>query len=131
MKLKTAKELPAEWERGYMSHVFNHIDTAVNRLINGTQPAVTKTASFSPTSDETWIICNGSGTITVTLPSPVRYDGPPINIKTIAAFTVVSASANVVPLAGGAASTAILAATAGKWVILVPDGANWIIMQGN
>ena len=45
------------------------------------------------------------------------------------AFTVVSASSNVVPLTGGAAGTAILAATAGKWCTLVSDGTNWITMQ--
>ena len=52
-------------------------------------------------------------------------------IKTIQAQTVVSASSNVVPLVGGAAGTAILAATAGKWATLVSDGTNWVIMQGN
>ncbi|WP_176479108.1 hypothetical protein [Mesorhizobium sp. WSM3860] len=50
-------------------------------------------------------------------------------IKTIQAQTVVSASSNVVPLAGGAAGTAILAATARKWATLVSDGTNWVIMQ--
>jgi hypothetical protein len=37
----------------------------------------------------------------------------------------------VVPLAGGAAGTAILAATAGKYATLVSDGTNWIITQAN
>ena len=30
---------------------------------------------------------------------------------------------------GGAAGTAILPATVGKWATLVSDGTNWIIMQ--
>jgi hypothetical protein len=54
-----------------------------------------------------------------------------IDDKTITANTVVSASSNVVPLAGGSAGTAILPATDGAWATLVSDGTNWIIMQAN
>jgi len=43
----------------------------------------------------------------------------------------VSASSNVVPLVGGAAGTAILAATAGKWALAKSDGTNWQLMAGN
>ncbi len=77
------------------------------------------------------VICNGSGTITLTLPSAASYPGRWIIVRTIAAFTVVSASSNVVPLAGGAAGTAILAATPGKYVMLQSDATNWQIMIGN
>jgi hypothetical protein len=52
-------------------------------------------------------------------------------MKTIAAQAVVSAASNVVPLIGGAAGTAILAATAGKYASLQSDGTNWITMTGN
>ena len=127
MKIQTSNSLPLAWESGQMFQIFRSIDSAVNDLQTGI--AVTKTASFELSS--IWTICNGSGTITVTLPNPVTYVGQPIHLKTIAAFTVVSASANVVPLIGGAAGTAILAATAGKWATLVTDGANWVIMEGN
>jgi hypothetical protein len=41
----------------------------------------------------------------------------------------VSASSNVVPLAGGAAATAILQAVAGANATLVSDGTSWIITQ--
>lgn len=92
---------------------------------------VTKTTSFTLAATENWVICNGSATITVTLPSAASFPGREIMLKTIAAFTVVSASANVVPLAGGAAGTAILAATPGQGRTLVSDGVNWILMQGN
>jgi hypothetical protein len=44
---------------------------------------------------------------------------------------LTSASSNVVPLAGGAAGTAILSATAGAWATLVSDGTNWIVMAGS
>jgi len=92
---------------------------------------VTKTGAFTVGITENWLICNGTASITVTLPTASAWTGREIMLKTIAAFTVVSASSNVVPLAGGAAGTAILAATAGRFATLVSDGTNWIIMQAN
>lgn len=92
---------------------------------------VTKTASFAVAVTENWLICNGIASITVTLPSAAAFPGREIMLKTTAAFTVVSATANVLPIVGGAASTAILAATAGKYATLVSDGTNWVIMQSN
>jgi hypothetical protein len=92
---------------------------------------VTKTGNFTFAIAENWIICNGTATITATLPTASAWTGREIMLKTIAAFTVISASSNVVPLAGGAAGTAILAATAGRFATLVSDGTNWIIMQAN
>jgi len=100
------------------------------QLVNRGAP-VTKTTTFTVGSAENWIICNGAASITVTLPTASFWTGREIMLKTIAAFTVVSASSNVVPLTGGAAGTAILAATAGKFATLVSDGTNWIIMQSN
>jgi hypothetical protein len=90
---------------------------------------VTKTASFTLADTENWIICNGTASITVTLPAASTQVGREISLKNTAAFTVVSASSNIVPLAGGAAGTAILPATAGTWATLVSDGTNWVIMQ--
>ena len=92
---------------------------------------VTKTGDFTLAITENWIICNGTATITATLPTASAWTGREIMLKTIAAFTVISASSDVVPLAGGAAGTAILAATAGRFATLVSDGTNWIIMQAN
>jgi len=92
---------------------------------------VTKTADFTVATTENWLINNkAAATCTVTLPTASSCTGREIMIKNLQAFTVVSASSNVVPLAGGAAGTAILAATAGKWATLVSDGTNWIIMAG-
>jgi hypothetical protein len=90
---------------------------------------VTETGNFTLADTENWIICNGAGTITVTFPAASSWTGREVMIKTIAAQTVVSASSNVVPIAGGAAGTAILAASAGAWATLVSDGTNWVIMQ--
>ena len=92
---------------------------------------VTKTTNFTLGNSENWIICNGSGTITVTLPAASSWIGREVMIKTIAAFTVISASSNVVPINTASAGTAILAATAGKWATLVSNGTNWIVMQSN
>ncbi len=107
----------------------------VNKLqINGSlgrNAPVTKTGNFTLADTENWLICNGTGTITVTFPAASSWTGREVMIKTVAAFTVISASSNVVPIDGTAAGTAILAATAGKWATLVSDGTNWIIMQAN
>jgi hypothetical protein len=89
----------------------------------------TKTGSFSVAETEDWLICNGTATITVTLPAAASWTGREIMIKNIAAFTVVSASTNVVPINSATAGTAILPATAGSWATLVSDGTNWVIMQ--
>lgn len=102
----------------------------VNGSIGRTAP-VTKTSNFTLADTENWIICNGSGSITVTLPAASSWTAREVMIKTIAAQTVVSASSNVVPVDGSVAGTAILAATAGKWATLVSDGTNWIIMAAN
>lgn len=92
---------------------------------------VTKTASFTWADTEDSIICNGSASITATLPDPVKWSGRELRIKTIAAFTVVSAEASVKPIDTNTAGTAILAATAGKWAVLVSDGTGWVVMAGN
>jgi hypothetical protein len=77
------------------------------------------------------LIFNRAGTVTETLPAPGSYIGRVLVLRTIQAQAVVSASANVVPLAGGAAGTAILAATAGKYARMKSDGSNWQIMEAN
>jgi hypothetical protein len=105
--------------------------TAIKYCLATTAP-VTKTANFSVAANENNLINNKAGsTCTVTLPTPSTYTGRILLIKTIQAQTTVSASSNVVPLAGGAAGTAILAATAGRWAILVSNGTNWEIMAAN
>jgi hypothetical protein len=68
-----------------------------------------------------------SGTFTLTLPNPVSFTGQWLTIKSVgSAFAVNSASANVVPLAGGAAGTAIFPASTPHWCIMQSDGNSWI-----
>ena len=91
---------------------------------------VTKTANFSVAADETWLINNKSGSsCTVTLPTPSTNTGRVLHFQNYQAQTLVSASSNVVPLAGGAATTAILEAVAGANATLVSNGTNWIMTQ--
>jgi hypothetical protein len=66
-----------------------------------------------------------------TLPAAASYPNRILNLVTQFAGTVTSASSNVVPLAGGAAGTAILAATAGKYATLQSNGTNWVIIAAN
>ena len=87
---------------------------------------VTKTASFTLGSEQD-IICNGTGSIVITLPAASTCPGRQFRVRTIAAFTVVSASANVKPLTGATAAAAILAATPGAWAEVVSDGTDWLI----
>jgi hypothetical protein len=97
-----------------------------------TKAPVTQTAnSFTIGASDSSTICNGSATQTATLPAASSYSGRWLYIKNIAAQTVNSASSNIVPLAGGAAGTALLTNTAGKWASLQSDGTNWIIMAAN
>lgn len=91
---------------------------------------VTKTADFTVAAGETWLINNKSGSsCTVTLPTASSNTGRVLYFQNYQAQTLVSASSNVVPLVGGSAGTAILAAVAGDTATLVSDGTNWIMTQ--
>jgi hypothetical protein len=91
---------------------------------------VVKTADFSVSSNEIWLINNKSGsTCTVTLPSASVNTGRVLHFQNYQAQALVSASANVIPLAGGAATAAILEAVAGANSTLVSNGTSWIMTQ--
>jgi len=101
-----------------------------------TPKPVTSLGNYTAAPEDTSIIFNYAGTATLTLRPATEtgvypQEGRWIYVKTITANTVISASSNIVPLAGGAAGTAILAATAGKWAMLQSDGTNWVIMAAN
>jgi hypothetical protein len=92
---------------------------------------VTVTTNYTVAADVTFIISNRTGSSnTLTLPTPASNTGRVLFVSTTQAQTVVSASSNVVPREGGAASTAILPNTDGAWSMLVCDGTNWIEMAG-
>jgi hypothetical protein len=87
------------------------------------------TATYTVLVTDTYLVANYTGTVTLTLPAAASFHGREINIRTIQAQTVVSASSNVD--INGTAGTAILAATIGKWVLLVSDGTNWFVQNNN
>lgn len=98
----------------------------------GTRAPVTLTGtSGTVTAVQGSVIVNASGAFTITLPAAASYSGHWIWIKSIAAQTIASATSNVVPRAGGAAGTALLASGAGNWANLQSDGTNWITMAGS
>lgn len=100
--------------------------------LNSFGAPVTKTGDFTVAATENVLINNKAGsTCTVTLPAAASNTGRQILVKNLQAQTVVSASSNVVPRAGGAAGTAILASGAGNWATLVSDGTNWVVMAGS
>lgn len=102
-----------------------------NGAFSTSTPTTVTAATHTTAATDTTLIYNFAGTVTETLPAAASFSGRQLYLRTITANTVVSASANVVPLAGGASGTAILAATAGKWALLQSDGANWQIMAAN
>lgn len=101
---------------------------AVASITRGAVFASTST-SYTVLSTDTHLSFNAAGTVTLTLGTATL--GKELTVRTTAAFTVVSAATNVVPVAGGAAAAPILAATAGKWALLVGDGTNWQIQMSN
>lgn len=92
---------------------------------------VTRTSNFTMPATASWAIIDHATSTTVTLPAASSFTNRAVMFKSLQAGGLVSASANVIPLGGGAAGTAILAAAAGKWATLVSDGTNWNIMQAN
>jgi len=91
---------------------------------------VTKTADFTVAATDVWLINNKSGsTCTVTLPTPSTNSGRVLYFQNYQTQTLVSASSNVVPLAGGSAATSILLASSGDSATLVSDGTNWLMTQ--
>lgn len=113
----------------YNGTIWQNIPAAT--VINGAGGApVVKTANFSVAATENWLINNKSGsTCTATLPTASSYSGRVLHFQNYQAQTLISASSNVVPLAGGAAGTSILLASAGDSATLVSDGSNWLMTQ--
>lgn len=106
---------------------------SLNTVVRGFETSNIKTinaATYTQLIDDYSLIVTTTAP-TITLLSAATYSGKILLIKNITATAVISASANVIPLAGGAAGTAILAATAGKFAMLQSDGTNWQIMMAN
>jgi hypothetical protein len=92
---------------------------------------VNVTTDYIVAATANFIISNRAASNTLTLPAAASNTGRILYVSTIQAQTVVSASSNVIPRAGGAATTSILPATDGAWAMLVCDGTWWIIMASS
>jgi hypothetical protein len=111
-------------------------DTRIDNSRLGTRRAVrhgvvspiVTAATHTVSITDRYLIFNGTGSITVTLPAAASWPGREIFMKTIAAQTVVSNASNVKPATSDTAGTAILAGTAGVSAHLVSDGTNWIVI---
>ena len=92
-------------------------------------PKTMTNSTYVVAEDDLDLIANRAGTITVTLPTASEWAGRLLNIKTVQAQAVDSASANVVLIGDTGAGTTILPATDGAWAQLRSSGTEWIIMQ--
>lgn len=91
----------------------------------------TVTGNYNALDTDSNIVFNAVGSCILNLPAASSAPGRIYRVRTIANQTVVSGASNVIPITGGAAGTAILPATAGKWVDLQSDGTSWQIIAGN
>ena len=103
--------------------------TQFSGLLVGSAPVTVAASTYSVAATDIWVINNYAGTLTLTLPTASSYSGRVLNIINYQAYTVVSASSNVVPIAGGSAGTAILNAIAGDKCTLVSNGTNWVLVE--
>lgn len=104
--------------------------TAASVIAASSGPPVTKTADFTVAATENWLINNKSGsTCVATLPNASTNSGRTLHFQNYQSQLLNSASSNVVPLAGGAATTSILLASSGDSATLVSDGTNWVMTQ--
>lgn len=104
--------------------------TVIGSIATQPQAANITASTYSVIATDADLVFAASGTCTVTLPAAASFPGRVLWLNTETAQAVVSASANVIPRAGGAAGTAILAASAGSWARLKSNGTAWKIMAG-
>ena len=109
---------------------YGRITSASNGFVGGgTAPVTVTTSTYSVGTTDLWLINNYAGTLTLTLPTASSYSGRQLNIQNYQAFTVVSASSNVVQIDGSATNTSILLASSGDRCTLVSNGTNWVMTQ--
>jgi len=106
----------------------NTNSVSVTSLSRGAPITVTS-STYDIGNLENWIICDGSGTITITLPADAP-SGRELMFKNIGSGNVESNS-SILDLLNLPTTTILPAVSPGKWVTLVSNGTNWIIMQGN
>lgn len=86
-------------------------------------------STYTVAATDADLVFNTSGGCTVTLPNASSVaPGRILWLNNESAQAIVSASANVIPKAGGSASASLLPATAGSWARLKAQAAGWKIM---
>jgi hypothetical protein len=90
---------------------------------------LTKTADYTITNTDTWIINNKSGSAMVlTFPAASLWPGRSVTVKNLQVQSVNSATSNIVPIDSITAGTSILLPVIGNWSTVVSDGTNWVTM---
>jgi hypothetical protein len=131
----TATSTPAITLTTSITGVLKGNGTAISAAVANTDyvplsTVITKTADYTITGTDTWIINNKTGTaLTLTFPAASSWTGRSITVKNMQALAVNSASSNIVPIDSTTAGTAILLGVVGNWATMVSDGTNWVIMQ--
>jgi len=131
----TATTTPAITISTSITGVLKGNGTAISAAVANTDyvplsTVITKTADYTITGTDTWIINNKTGSaLTLTFPAASSWTGRYITVKNMQAQAVNSASSNIVPIDSTTAGTAILLGVVGNWATMVSDGTNWIIMQ--
>lgn len=131
----TATTTPAITISTSITGVLKGNGTAISAAVANTDyvplsTVITKTANYTITGTDTWIINNKTGSaLTLTFPAASSWTGRYITVKNMQAQAVNSASSNIVPIDSTTAGTAILLGVVGNWATLVSDGTNWVIMQ--
>jgi len=105
-------------------------DGGQTTLHTHTKLVTNSAATYTVLADDKTIVQTTAASV-YTLPTAASFTGRELLITSQFAGTVTSNSSDVVPLGGGAAGTAILAATAGKWALLQSDATNWIVVAAN
>ena len=116
--------------------VLKNIVASVNSLASAvagaeSAPTFISATVYNVVQSDVTLIFNGSAPCTLTLPAPTETIGRPLWVTSRLTSVVTSASSNVVPVSGGLAGTAILAATPGKWALLQSDGVLWQTVSAN
>jgi hypothetical protein len=92
--------------------------------LTSASPQTVSAASATITGNSA--IISASATCTLTLPSAATNTGAWLYLVSTTAQVVQSATANVIPQAGGAAGTAIFSASAPHWCIMQSNGSAWV-----
>lgn len=99
----------------------------VTKRLSTSKP-VNVVGNYTVGAEDYSLSCYTASGAVLTLPDPATYPGRILEIRNTTAYGIVSASANVGQITGGAPSTDILPATVGSWCKMQSDGSVWLIL---